>query len=265
MNRAKTIAAIVFSEKNCNNLIKNLKLILNFNDDIAVFVLDKSKDNSLEFVKNAINSEKLHCIQAKNNQESYNHIYQKACETYNFDYFICLDESGIAKYDMVEKLLSASKKLNDNCIVEALQFPVENPKIYNRNTNETPWCSARCLLFPRDIFEAVCGFDENLHGIPASADISWRVKQLGAKCIIEPGALFGCETEKINTKDNIKSACLLGRKYKNQTFEEKYFNKFLKMAANKEVKELETKEVSVNPNKKFTNFSDGLYFARRRF
>jgi GT2 family glycosyltransferase len=76
--------------------------------------------------------------------------------------------------------------------VEGRQFPFEDPKEYDGATGETHWCSARCLLIPRFVFEITGGFDEALPTHAATIDFCWRAWQSGCRCLMTPSALIHC-------------------------------------------------------------------------
>jgi GT2 family glycosyltransferase len=74
-------------------------------------------------------------------------------------------------------------------LVEARSFPREDPKDYDLATGETHWCSDRCLVIPRFLFELTGGFDEALPQHAAVIDFSWRVWQSGGRCLVASLAL----------------------------------------------------------------------------
>ena len=61
-------------------------------------------------------------------------------------------------------------------LIDAIQFPVEHPKIYDPVTFETPWASGACLAIPHDIFKKIRGFDDTFFMYCEDVDLSWRAR-----------------------------------------------------------------------------------------
>ena len=74
-----------------------------------------------------------------------------------FDYFLIMNPDGIAHPNMITNLTNLAVSKNNNGIFEASQFPVQHPKIYEKNSKETDWCSGCCCLFPYEIFKKLNG------------------------------------------------------------------------------------------------------------
>jgi hypothetical protein len=135
-----------------------------------------------------------------------------------FSYFLIMNPDGISHPRLLENLINFSQSKNDRGIFEAIQFPVEHPKIYAQDTKETAWCSGCCCLFPVDAFELLGGFDDIFFMYMEDVDISWRARKIGLKCYTVDDALFfhvsqDREISKNQTIMIYKSAYLLAKKY----------------------------------------------------
>lgn len=74
-------------------------------------------------------------------------------------------------------------------VAEAKQMPIEHLKDYNRVTGETSWASTACALVPREVFEAVGGFDEQSFFLYCDdVDFSWAVRMEGLRVVFQPAA-----------------------------------------------------------------------------
>ena len=105
-------------------------------------------------------------------------------------WFVCVNPDGVLHRRCLSELLRASEE-TPGALVEARQFPEEHRKAYDAETLETPWASGACLLIPRELYEAVGGFDTNLFMYLEDIDLSWRARAAGFKVLVAPGALFG--------------------------------------------------------------------------
>lgn len=105
-------------------------------------------------------------------------------------WFLCVNPDGVLHYKALNELLSRSRAARDS-LIEARQFPEEHPKQYHPISLDTPWASGACLLIPRNIFEAVGGFDPNFFMYLEDVDLSWRVRAAGFSIKVAPDALFG--------------------------------------------------------------------------
>lgn len=75
-------------------------------------------------------------------------------------------------------------------MVEARQTPIEHPKEYDKKTFETSWSTTACVIFRRDIFEKINGFDEQSFFMYCDdVDFSWRIRREGYKLIYRPAAV----------------------------------------------------------------------------
>ena len=84
-------------------------------------------------------------------------------------------------------------------ICEARQSPREHPKTYDTATGETTWCSGAAALIRREAFEQAGGFDERLYFMYCEdVDLSWRLWQMGWKCIYVPNAVLQHYTQDLS-------------------------------------------------------------------
>ncbi len=106
------------------------------------------------------------------------------------DLYIAANPDGAFHPDAVSALSQMVRAHGDLALVEALQFPVEHPKIYNPYLLDTPWVSGACLAIPRSVFEIVGGFDETFFMYCEDVDLSWRTRAVGIPVRLCPRALF---------------------------------------------------------------------------
>jgi len=74
-------------------------------------------------------------------------------------------------------------------VAEGRQIPLEHPKAYDPLTGDTSWGSGCCLLFEREAFDLVGGFDP--HYFPMycdDVDVSWRLRLAGRRVVHAPRA-----------------------------------------------------------------------------
>lgn len=117
------------------------------------------------------------------------------------DCFITLNPDVILKNDCLKNLLRTyARNPEKNLIVEARQFPLENPP---RNFSEAErlicWSSGACLLISREFFRQVGGFDENLYLYCEDVDLSWQCWLFGGHCVYAVDAICAHITRSIYT------------------------------------------------------------------
>jgi hypothetical protein len=73
--------------------------------------------------------------------------------------------------------------------VDGRQIPIEHPKDHHPTTGDTSWASGACLMFRRDAFDQVGGFDDHFFPMYCDdVDISWRLKLAGWRVVHAPRA-----------------------------------------------------------------------------
>jgi hypothetical protein len=78
---------------------------------------------------------------------------------------------------------------DDVGVAEGRQIPLEHPKAYDPISGDTSWGSGCCLLFKREAFDLVGGFDP--HYFPMycdDVDVSWRLRLAGRRVVHAPRA-----------------------------------------------------------------------------
>jgi GT2 family glycosyltransferase len=90
----------------------------------------------------------------------------------------------------LERLVDRAKTDPKIGICEARQQPREHPKMYDRETGETTWCTGAAVLVRRKAFQEVGGFDERIFFMYCEdVDLSWKFWLRGWKCIYVPDAV----------------------------------------------------------------------------
>lgn len=104
--------------------------------------------------------------------------------------FIALNPDTIVHVDCVLSLWKMYQaKKEDAFIVEARQFPHENPyRYFNPDSYEISWASGACALYADALFEIGGGFDEHIFLYCEDVDLSWQAWQYGGKCYYCPWA-----------------------------------------------------------------------------
>lgn len=250
-------------------------------NSMEIVICDNNQGAQIDEVKKLakkIKIKNIHFINSKNLGfgAGHNQVFAFAEKNLKFDYFLIVNPDGIPHPRMISYLTDFAKKNNDKGIFEALQFPVEHPKIYDVKTQETAWCSGCCALFPRHIFEILKGFDERFFMYMEDVDISWRARAGGLKCYVVEDALF---SHSISNKDrdfrkqNIamhKSAYKLAIKYHNQKFAIKILERLQDLDAKNEINLLESEahKMIIKDFSKYKNivdFKNKFYFSEARW
>jgi hypothetical protein len=108
-----------------------------------------------------------------------------------FDAFMTINPDMILLPDVLDKLYSSYHESGGKAfIVEARQFPIENPpRAFDPRTLEVDWCSGACILLSRAFFERQGGFDETIFLYCEDVDLSWRAWLDGGTCIYRYDAI----------------------------------------------------------------------------
>jgi N-acetylglucosaminyl-diphospho-decaprenol L-rhamnosyltransferase len=121
--------------------------------------------------------------------QASNRLMADAFADSRVEWFLCLDPDGALHHRCLDELLRTSLRTPEG-LVEARQFPEENPKPYDPKTLDTPWASDACLLIRRGIYQQVGGYDPGFFMYMEDVDFSWRVQIAGYQVKMAPKALF---------------------------------------------------------------------------
>ena len=147
-------------------------------------------------------------------------------------HYLCLNPDSVLHPDCLSELMAESARQTRPGLVEALQFPDEHPKVYDRQTHLTPWCSGCVLLITQALYRTVGGFDENFFMYCEDVDLSWRARAHQFSTSIAPKALahhyVGARAPSLQVRLMVlKSGIYLARKYGNAQMQQAWLNEYL--------------------------------------
>jgi N-acetylglucosaminyl-diphospho-decaprenol L-rhamnosyltransferase len=184
-----------------------------------LYYIDNGKKSYLHKMKN--------CTQVKSMgnvgyPKALNSLIKRALEKDGYSHFLSANPDGVFHPDFFIELFKFSEKF-PNDLIEAIQFPEEHPKNYDRVTFETEWASGCCCLFSKQLIKEVGYLDEHFFLYVEDVDYSWRVRLKGFKIRICPKAIFGHfvlnrKPSPLITKYFYESGRYLGLKYRNKAF-----------------------------------------------
>jgi GT2 family glycosyltransferase len=103
------------------------------------------------------------------------------------DLLLLLNPDTIPFHDCLQRLVDRAQSTPDAALVEAVQFPLEHPKVHDAD-GSTGWCSAACLLVRNHVFRELGGFDDRIFMYCEDVDLSWRCWLAGHRCVLERSA-----------------------------------------------------------------------------
>ena len=104
-------------------------------------------------------------------------------------FFLALNQDCVLEPGALDELLDGAAR-DDPAIGawELRQIPYEHPKDYDPVTLDTTWCSGAAVMFRREAFESVGGFDSRLFMYGEDVDLSWRLRAKGWRLAYRPRA-----------------------------------------------------------------------------
>ncbi len=105
-------------------------------------------------------------------------------------FFLVLNPDGALWDDAIERLIEHAYQDSEAAAWEMRQVPYEHPKMYRPSTLETPWVTGAAVMFRRNAYQAVNGFDERIFLYGEDVDLSWRLRAQGWKLRYIPRATF---------------------------------------------------------------------------
>jgi GT2 family glycosyltransferase len=137
--------------------------------------------------------------------------------------YIAANPDGAFHPDSILALAQMMKANKGRALIEAIQFPMEHPKEYNKFNFHTAWASGACLAISRTLFDELDGFDETFFMYCEDVDLSWRARARNFTVLTCPRALFlhsvsnRPHDSKIS-KMILSSGVILARKWDNPNF-----------------------------------------------
>jgi GT2 family glycosyltransferase len=108
----------------------------------------------------------------------------------NAEGYLAINPDGLLHPRLLEAMDKRMRLTGGQALIEARQFPNEHPKVYDKRSLETQWCSGACLLISRAIWDLTSGFDDGFFMYCEDVDLSWRVRASGRQCLIAADAIF---------------------------------------------------------------------------
>jgi GT2 family glycosyltransferase len=196
---------------------------------------------------------------------AHNVLMSKAFET-GAEYYLAVNPDGMLAPNALRALLKMTEAQAGKALIEAIQFPQEHPKFYDRVKFDTPWASGSCLLIPRRVFQSIGGFDRSFFMYCEDVDFSWRARSAGFKVKICPNALFYHPVDSRGFdatvhKRFLTSGIILARKWGSQKFEQS----LLKEARNHQLNIEDIESPAVIADNAVVDFSHNFTFAEARW
>ena len=183
----------------------------------------------------------------------------------NASAYVCVNPDSLLHPACLAQLWKMAQVVKAG-LVEARQFPDEHPKVYDKLTHDTPWCSGCVLLITRSCYEAIGGFDPRFFMYCEDVDLSWRARIAGLRTIFAPNAIahhyVGDRPEGANVAPVLRSGYLLAAKYGSTDFARTCLEQMRRLGAEAEgLPPL----AAPTPHKSVVDFSRLFHFAETRW
>ncbi|MHA1540431.1 MAG: hypothetical protein ACTSXQ_08160 [Alphaproteobacteria bacterium] len=187
-------------------------------------------------------------------------------------YYIGANPDGSFHPDCLLNLVKEAKKHKKKALIEAIQAPLEHPKTYNDETNDTEWISGACFLLSDIIYKKIGGFDKNIFMYCEDVDLSWRARLEGFSLKTCANAWFWHDTSnRKEKKEAIQQMYIsfryLAQKWNQPDIVESIEKKILRKKIFKDIKELPdiTKTEIIHKTKNIPDFSHQFHFSDARW
>jgi N-acetylglucosaminyl-diphospho-decaprenol L-rhamnosyltransferase len=196
--------------------------------------IDNSPTNALEPLVNEL-APSARYQQAPENLgfgAGHNVLMKQAFARREVGSYLCVNPDAVLHPDCLAELVAETRRHSRPGLVEAMQFPDEHPKTYDKQTHLTPWCSGCMLLITRELYETIGGYDDKFFMYCEDVDLSWRARAHGFSISIAPKALahhyVGARPHSHKgTLMLLKSGIYLASKYGNQRMYQAWLNEYL--------------------------------------
>ena len=193
-----------------------------FQSEGRIFFLENGKSSSVLETKNPL----IKTVSTKGNigfGAGHNKLMKEAFAR-GAEMYVAANPDGAFHPDSILALAQMMEANKGRALIEAIQFPMEHPKEYNKVNFRTDWASGACIVISRKLYKELGGFDETFFMYCEDVDLSWRARAKHFPIFTCPRALFlhsvsnrphNPETEKMI----LSSGVLLARKWDNPHFE----------------------------------------------
>lgn len=165
---------------NCIASIANLDYPI---DLIKVIICDNnSKDNTIKLSEEHLAKHQISfTILDEKKNFGFGIANNKAASKGSAPFIFCMNYDTELVADSFMKWATYYQAHGDEKIgsYEFRQMPYEHPKLYNPATLDTSWNSAAAVMFNREAFESVNGFDPKIFMYCEDVDLSWRIRSKG--------------------------------------------------------------------------------------
>ena len=269
--------SLLIYKANLDEIIKSITmLVVNSQDNLLSFVITDN-DNGKQLgelkaiIDKAFTSNFIYIASPNVGYGKGHNLAFDTIKSQDFDYFVCANPDGIFHPDCINNMVTFAKSVDNKGIFEAVQFPVEHPKYYCKDTFQTDWCSGCCIMFPKQIYQQLQGFSKDFFLYCEDVDISWRARALGYKCYTVGTAKFAHFVDTKNrdmTKQQIemyKSGIILAKKYCSKLFEIYCRFRLRKLLPKAEIMQIGIDIKSLSGYDKIAVFKYLLHFSKVRW